>query len=351
MSTILGIAHGVIDMQTQEQQFLRYSHTIGLSTMEGRGFYYPTDTTVGANGRLYVVSRSLEGDNRGVRVTVTNADSEYFGTFAAWGEGDGQFIWPTAITQDSRERIFVSDEYTHRISVFDTDGTFLTRWGERGDAPGQIDGPSGLAFDRDDNLYVVDHLNNRVQIFTADGTFLSSFGSEGSGDGQLYLPWGITIDAKGEVYVADWRNDRVQRFSPEGSFVASYGTSGQGDGEFHRPADVAVDLDGYVYVADWGNERVQVLDPDGGFVASLRGEATHSKWAEEFLQINVEEADARAKADLEADIEFFEDTPYEESSHIEKLFWAPTSVVLDPEGRLYVTESNRHRLQVYERAV
>ncbi len=45
----------------------------------------------------------------------------------------------------------------------------------------------------------------------------------------------------------------------------------------------------------------------------------------------------------------FNDDPHEESSHIEKLFWGPVSVMLDAEGRLYVTETNRHRLQVFDR--
>ena len=52
---------------------------------------------------------------------------------------------------------------------------------------------------------------------------------------------------------------------------------------------------------------------------------------------------------MEPDIEFFNDDPHEESSHIEKYFWAPTSVKLDAEGRMYVTESNRHRVQIYSR--
>ena len=329
--------------------FLKYSNTIGLSTMTGRGFYYPSDTAIGKDGRLYVVSRSLEADTRGVRVTVCNLDSEYFGIFGAYGEDDGQFIWPTAIAMDSEGRIYISDEVTQRISVFDPSHSFVTKWGVHGHATGELDGPSGMAFDSDDNLYIVDHQNARVQQFTKDGRFLLSFGSEGSGHGQFNLPWGVTVDAKGEVYVADWGNDRIQRFSPDGEFIAKYGSSGRGDGQFYRPASVAVDDEGYIYVADWGNERVQVLDPEGSFVMELRGEATNSKWAEEFLSINVEEAEARAKSDLEPEMEFFIDDPHEESSHIEKYFWAPISVKLDGAGRLYVTESNRHRLQIYHR--
>ena len=82
-----------------------------------------------------------------------------------------------------------------------------------------------------------------------------------------------------------------------------------------------------------------------------RGEATLSKWAENFLRINNEEADARSRANLEPEIELFDpDDPHEESSQIEKLFWSPMSVKLDSFGRLLVTESNRHRIQIFRRA-
>lgn len=92
-----------------------------------------------------------------------------------------------------------------------------------------------------------------------------------------------------------------------------------------------------------------MIDPEGRFVMKLRGQATLSKWAENFLSINAEEGRARATADLEPEIDYFVADPHEESSHIEKHFWAPSSVKLDSSGNLYVTESNRHRIQVYKR--
>ncbi len=335
---------------TSNKTFLKYVDTVGLATMLGRGFYYPVDTAIDSDGRLYVVNRSIEGDNRGVRITVCDLDHEYYGTFGAFGEGDGQFIYPTSVAIDGQDRIYVSDEHLNRVTVFDGSRNFTRKWGVAGSGPGELDGPSGLAFDGDDNLYVVDHRNHRVQKFTAEGAFLLAFGSEGHGDGELSFPWGVAIGPGGDVYVADWHNDRVQRFSPDGGFMTSYGSSGQDDGQLHRPAGVAVDGDGNIYVCDWGNERVQVLDPDGGFVTKLMGDATNSKWAQDFLNTNVEEGQARARSNLDKDIDFFVDDPHERSSHIEKLFWAPTSVKLDDAGRLYVTESNRHRLQVYQRA-
>ena len=330
--------------------FLKYSHTVGLCTQEGRGFYYPADTGIGANGRLYVANRSLEGEYRGVRVTMCNLDSDFLDVFGSYGKEGGQFVWPAGVAVDKEGQVYISDENSNRISIFDVEGRFLSMWGVPGTTDGELDHPSGIAFDRDENLYVSDTGNHSVERFTKEGSFISRFGAEGSGDGQLNMPWGITVAPNGDVYVADWRNGRIQRFSPDGEFVAKYGSPGRGDGQFNGPASVAVDDEGYIYVADWGNERVQVLDPQGGFVMKLRGQATESEWAGEFLRTNLEEAAARAESDLEPDMEFFIDEPHEESSHIEKLFWAPVSVKLDGAGNLLVTESNRHRIQVYQRA-
>ena len=325
-----------------------YSHTIGLSSMEGRGFTYPSDTAVGPDEKLYVLNRGSDGAPPGVRITVCNLEGEYIGVFGSHGEGDGQLIWPASIAIDKQGNIYVADEYTNRISVFDCSGRFLAKWGVQGTNDGELDGPSGLAFDRDDNLYAVDHRNGRIQKFSADGAFLSKFGSPGDRDGEFNLPWGLTVGPNGNVYVADWRNDRVQEFTADGVFLRAYGSSGRGDGQFHGPASVCVDVDGYMYIADWGNERVQVLDSKGRFVMKLRGEATDSIWAQEFLKANVEEAEARAKTNPEPRIQFFNDDPHEESSHIEHYFWSPVSVKLDGAGRLYVTESNRHRIQIYQ---
>ena len=328
---------------------LKYSHTLGIAAMEGRGFSNPVDLTISSAGRIYVLSRTNPAQTYGIRVGICNLESDYFGDFGAYGSGDGEFIWPTALASDRDDNVYLADEFNHRITAYDSDGAYLHKWGGEGRGDGQIDGPSGLVFDANGDLYVADSRNHRVQKFTPDGGFVSSFGAEGSEDGRLTLPWGLATSVSGDVYVADWGNDRVQVFSAEGEFIASYGSSG--DGQLRRPSSVAVDPQGYIYVADWGNERVQVLDPDGGFVLKLRGEATLSKWADEFYEANPDEKAARQRADLLPKLAEEVDSPYEESARIERYFWGPASVKLDNEGRLYVTETNRHRVQVYERVL
>ncbi len=335
----------MVQVKSPKTGLIEYDMTVGMTAMEGRGFYYPTDTAIGRDGRFYVVNRSLESVDRGVRVTMCDIDSEYYGIFGTYGEGDGQFVWASCAAIDSEDRVYITDEYLSRVSVFDPDGNFLHRWGESGVGDGELDGVSGIAIDDADSVYVSDTHNGRVQKFTSDGRHLITFGS-----GELDLPWGLTVAPSGDVYVADWGNDRIARFAPSGELVGSYGSTGRGDGELMRPASVAVGDDGYMYVADWGNERVQVLDPDGAFVMKTRGEATLSKWAANFLRVNREEGEARSRADLAPEIDLFDpDDSHDESSQIEKLFWAPVSVKLDSSCRLLVTESNRHRIQVFRK--
>ncbi len=332
---------------------LEYVKTIGIvnNGLGGRGFTSPYDSAISRDGRIFVLNRCDPPRKSAVRIGILSLDEEYFGDFGyGYGDGEGQMRLPVAIAFDSRERLHVTDEANHRITVYDTSGAILGCWGEHGSDPGRLNGPAGIAFDQEDNAYIADQHNHRVQKFTADGRFLLAWGGPGNGEGQFNMPWGVTVDSEGQVYVADWRNDRVQRFTPDGQLTASYGASGEGEGQLSRPSSVAVDSDGNVYVADWGNERVQVFDPDGALLALLRGEATLSKWAEEFLSVNPDEAGPRAESNLFPELPPHLTSPHDVSSQTEPYFWSPVSVKLDAQGRMYVTESARHRLQVYQRA-
>jgi DNA-binding beta-propeller fold protein YncE len=342
-------------MATLTQNLYHYSHTVGFYAQNGRGFNNPVDVAFGRDGVLYVLNRAgsdVELRMPYKRVTMCTLDEEYLGEFSSGGVEDGQLMWPAAIAIDAGGNVYISDEALHRVSIFDPQGRFLGKWGVKGNDAGRFNRPAGLAFDQDQHLLVVDGLNNRIQRYTTDGRFLGQWGQEGRGPGEFNLPWGIAVDRAGDVYVADWRNDRIQKFDPGGKFLASYGTSGQGDGEFARPSGVAVDAEGSIYVADWGNERVQVLGPDGHFLAKFRGQAGLSKWGESYFIANQDELEERQKANLEPELALSPaDDLREESASIEKFFWGPVAVKVDDQGRFYVVESCRHRIQVYRKAL
>jgi DNA-binding beta-propeller fold protein YncE len=315
---------------------LKYSHTIGLLALNGRGFSNPMNAAVTDTGILYVANRSnsLQALQGAVRITLCTVAGDYLAEFGKYGTDDGAFVWPTGIDVDSQGNIYLADEHRHDIQVWDKDHQFVRKWGGFGDGDAQMNRPAGLATDSQDHIVVADGLNNRILKFTRDGQLVAKWGSAGSGEGQFNMPWGVGIDRQDNVYVADWRNDRVQRFSPDGAYLSSFGSPGSNTGQLSRPADVAVDTDGNVYVADWGNERISVFEPDGYPLTTLIGDADLSSWGAEYISANEDIIRGRQ---IVADM-----TP-------EKRFWGPTGVVIDTAGHVMVVESCRHRIQVYDR--
>ena len=138
---------------------IKNKKTMGLAAMQGRGFYYPFDLAFDSNDRIYVLGRGHDYDPRGARITVMDMNEEYYGTFASFGDQEGQFIWPSSIAISSEDKIYVSDEYLNRITIMTTDGKFISSFGRLGNAEGEFDGPNGLVFDDNKQLYVVDHRN------------------------------------------------------------------------------------------------------------------------------------------------------------------------------------------------
>jgi len=310
-----------------------YSHCIGMYGMSGLGFWSPVDFVLCSKGVFYALSRG-DGEALGPRISKCTLDHQFLTQFGGFGAGDGQFIWPVSIDADQDENLYVSDERLHRITIFDKEGKSLGQWGKAGSGEGEFNGPAGLAFDQEDNLYVVDSLNHRVQRFTKDGKFLGQWGQHGAGDGELNMPWGICLDSKGDVYIADWKNHRVQKFSRVGEFLGKFCASDSGVGSLDHPTGVAVDSEGDVYVTDWGNHRLQVYAPNGTFITSLIGDAQQpSPWAQTYIAANPDMVKARKRVNLEP----------------EWRFRRPVAVNVDSENRIFVAESARHRLQVYEK--
>jgi len=310
-----------------------YSHSVGRNEFAGTGFRNPVDMALGADDIVYVINRAYENRPDGVRITVCTINEDYVTEFGSYGEGDGQFIWPSSIALDKDENIYIADEWLNRITVYDSNGEFIRKWGEPGANQGEIDGPAGLAISGN-SIYVSDSRNNRVQKFSLDGKFESSFGESGDKAGQFNMPWGIGLDNDGNIYVTDWRNDRIQQFNSNGEWQATFGTSGTAVGQFNRPNSVSVDKDGDIYVSDWLNDRIQILAPDGRFITQLTGDHVLSQWGRDKMSSNPDMIRQRQLA-------------ITHSADFDKNFSHPTAVKVNSEGQVVILDSTRGRLQVY----
>ncbi len=105
------------------------------------------------------------------------------------------FYMPAAVALDSAGNIYVLDTGNNRIQKFSADGKFLASLGRFGQGPGEFNYPSWLDIDEAGHLYVTDPFNERIQVLTADGKELRTVrfteGQIGNvfvrGDGRLIM--------------------------------------------------------------------------------------------------------------------------------------------------------------------
>lgn len=313
-----------------------YSHCVGNNATSGTGFHYPNAIVRCKGDVVYVCNQPDELQPvphiSKVSVGKTWHDEEHIQDIGGLGQEDGNFIWPSAITLDDDGNLFVADEWLNRISVFTPEGHFLYKWGVSGSQEGHLQGPSGIAIDSNGHVFVTENLNHRVSVFDKKGKFLKTWGGLGTEHGSLNHPWGITIDNKDRVYVADWRNDRVEQYSILGDYLQTFS---QSPTPLLRPSSVAVDSDGDVYIADWGNNKIEVFDQNAESITSFYGNAERlSKWGEARVVSNPDAVKARMRV------------PTLEQ---EWKFYRPTGVATGLDGRIMVTESQRMRIQIYQK--
>ena len=67
------------------------------------------------------------------------------------------------------------------------------------------------------------------------------------------------------------------------------------------------------------------------------------------LYLNANPDEKRARESFSPVINIDNEEPHEESEPIESYFWDPTSVVIDKNGHLLVLDSNRNRIQIYQK--
>ncbi len=135
--------------------------------------------------------------------------------FGAYGQGNGQFLFPNTAVADSQGRIYVTDGNNGRISLWDAAGNFALHFGQ-GAGDGALSLPRGGAVDGRDRLYVVDAVGQDVKVYdvsAAAPSFLFTFGDWGVSDGQFNYPGDIALDDTGRLYITDRENNRIQVWS------------------------------------------------------------------------------------------------------------------------------------------
>lgn len=244
----------VVDKTGRIQRLSPQGQCLGVWQLPDIAAGKPTGMTLDAHGRLWVA------DTHYHRVLVYDAQGNIVRRFGTFGQGPGQFIYPTDIAFLPDGRVLVS-EYggNDRVSVFDAEGTFLTSFGTLGSGWGEFSRPACLAVDATrGRLYVADACNHRIAVYDLSLNLLGYWGQAGTGGGQLRYPYGLAVAQDGRVIVCEFGNNRVQVFGPDGDARRVYGSPGREAGQLAYPWGVATDGREQVFIVDAGNNRLQV---------------------------------------------------------------------------------------------
>lgn len=215
----------------------------------------PTGVTVGRDGTVYVADTHYQ------RIIAYTPDGEERFRFGSYGEGPGEFIYPTDVAIGPEGRLYVA-EYggNDRVQIFTPEGEYIDEFGTFGTERDQFHRPQSLLFNADmSELFITDAGNHRIVVVDPQGEVLRTFGEAGTDLGQLHYPYGLDWLPDGSLIVCEFGNSRLQRFTSAGQAIGLYGRLGVREGELSYPWGVACD-GRRVYVLDSGSNRIQVFD-------------------------------------------------------------------------------------------
>lgn len=190
----------------------------------------------------------------------------------------------------------------------------------------KLNTPYGMTVAHTGDVYIADRYNQRIRKVTAATGIITTFAGNGNQgynaaqDGgaatsaSVWEPDALSFDAAGNLYIAEMKNYRVRRVDGATQTISTV----YGDGtsqKLYEPQGVATDLGGNVYIADTSGRRVLRWDALTGAVRVYGGRGTGGGSS------NV--------------------TNPENGSALTAGIYAPTSMVTDGQGNLYVSTTDK----------
>lgn len=223
--------------------------------------------------------------------------------------GEAHLVW------DRNNHIYLIDDLAHTITKFDSSTQDSQSWkiGEEGPQEGGLNHPTNILNDKEGNLLVVDRGNSQILVVDPNnGKTLDTIGEHGEEDGQMHHVRDAALAENGNLFVADPFNHRIKVFDTKRDHSKNFGEFGAEDkNHLNFPVSIAIsEFDDNVYVLDKGNARVQVYNQSG-------------EWQRQFGAFN-------------------------EASDVEKGFFSPSSLSVDPLGNVYIADTIHGVVQIMD---
>jgi sugar lactone lactonase YvrE len=269
--------------------------------------------------------------------------------------------------------------------------------------------PLDLDFAPDGRAYLLDWQNHRVRRVNLDGRLETVMGNDLVGDGprdsadllpegapgtevELNHPTDLDFLPDGSVVVAAWHNHKVRRLDPVAERVTvlcGQGPGKTGDGGLARmalltqPKSVATDPAGNIYVADSRNQRIRRIDATTGLITAVvgsgeigfAGDGEDPLLARFWLQHADENPEPGGNIALDAEgrlyladtfnnrirrVDFAAATVTTIAGNGDRGFAGdggpataatlnlPRDLEIGPDGRLYIADTNNHRIRAVD---
>jgi sugar lactone lactonase YvrE len=212
--------------------------------------------------------------------------------------------------------------------------------------------PIDLEFAPDGRAYILDWQNHRVRRIEADGTLRTVFGTDEIGDGPIAgtgdetAPPGVPATSinlnhptdiqfspdGGTLFLAAWHNHKLRQMDVAtnlAEIVCGRGPGFAGDGGseatalMNQPKSIALAPSGDLFVLDARNFRIRRIAAGTGIIETVAGIGTRG-------------ASGDGGAPLAAQFSFQADSDNPEPGG---------AIALDGEGRIYIADTENHRIR------
>lgn len=233
----------------------------------------------------------------------------------------------------------------------------------------ELNNPQDVAIDSKGNLYIAGWENNRITKVDTSGviTVVAGTGEQGfGGDGgfavnaQLDLPKGVAVDDYGNVYIADNGNNRIRKVDTSGIITTVAGNGGNGAGGDGVAIEVAinsgcvdVDSEGNLFICD-GSEYGRVVKVDifgnattlvSGFIPlGVDTDDFGNVYIADYINGYIHKSDQYGNSEIVAG-NGSRGFSGDGGSALDASFYYPTSVSVDANGNLYITDTYNHRIR------
>jgi sugar lactone lactonase YvrE len=284
-----------------------------------------------------------------VMSTVAGQATIYGSTGNGGQATSAQLMHPRTVVGDAAGNLYIGDANAHTVRKVDPSGVITAVAGDGTDGDSGDGGPAtaaqlryvtGIALDAAGNIYIADTTSEKIRKIAAGTGIISTFAGTGAsghtGDGgpasaaEIYGPQDLVIGPDGHLYFAARWSDTVRKIDLDTGMISTVagtpfvaGSSGDGGpataARFDSPVGISFDSSGNLFIADTANHRIRRVDAVTGIISTVAGVGTAGGSGDGGLA---------TAAQLDA----------------------PEGIAAAIDGKLFIAETQSHRIRVVDTA-